>query len=69
LLAILEEVLQISSTADVLRDDLALLMPYAVEIRYPDEWFQPSADDAREARQAAEEVLGWLRATLPSLLR
>jgi HEPN domain-containing protein len=67
LLLLLEEVLAFDSTADALRDQLVLLMPYAVEIRYPDEWFEPSAEDAREARQAAEEVSGWLRATSPMM--
>jgi len=67
LLLLLEEVLQIDSAAEALRDQLALLMPYAVEIRYPDEWFEPSAEDAQEARQAAAGVLCWLRATMPSL--
>ena len=41
LMVLLEEVLPIMPSADVLRDPLALLMPYAVEIRYPDEWFEP----------------------------
>jgi len=68
LLVLLEEVLQTSSTAESLREELALLMPYAVEIRYPDEWFEPSADDAQEARRAAEKVLGWHRTVSPTLL-
>ena len=56
-----------SPSAETLRDQLALLMPYAVEIRYPDEWFEPSIDDAREARLAAERVSDWLRTSLPLL--
>jgi HEPN domain-containing protein len=67
LLMLLEEVLRVCPAADVLRDRLALLMPYAVEIRYPDEWFEPSHEDAQEARQAAEEVLRWLRTDSPTL--
>ena|SRR5664280_293359 len=67
LLLLLEEVLRACPTAKVLRDGLALLMPYAVEVRYPDEWCEPSAEDAREARQAAEGVLDWLRAVSPAL--
>ena len=67
LLLLLEEVLTLESGAEVLRDRLALLMPYAVEIRYPDEWFEPSAEDAREARHAAEEVCGWLRSVAPTV--
>ena len=45
LLLLLEKVLQANSAAESLRNELALLMPYAVEIRYPDEWFEPSAED------------------------
>ena len=67
LLRLLEEVLPISPAAESLRDDLALLMPYAVEIRYPDEWFQPSAEDAREARQATEDVFSWLRSVASTM--
>jgi HEPN domain-containing protein len=63
LLLLLEAVLQISPAAEMLRDELALLMPYAVEVRYPDEWFEPSAEDVQEARQAADRVLGWLQST------
>ena len=32
-----------------LREILAILMPYAVEIRYPDDWYMPSKEDARKA--------------------
>jgi HEPN domain-containing protein len=67
LLRLLEEVLTSSPSAEVLRDRLALLMPYAVEIRYPDEWFEPSAEDAREARLAADRVSDWLRMAMPML--
>ena len=35
------------------------------EIRYPDEWFEPSLDDAHEARLAADHVFDWLRASMP----
>jgi HEPN domain-containing protein len=47
--------------AEKLRDTLSLLMPYAVEIRYPDDEFTPTAKDAQEVREAAEEVMSWLR--------
>ena len=67
LLRLLEDVLLDSRSAEALRDQLALLMPYAVEIRYPDEWFDPSIDAAREARLAAERVSDWLRTSLPLL--
>jgi len=67
LLLILERILLIDPGAEVLRDTLALLMPYAVEIRYPDDWFTPSAADAHEARDAAAHVLTWIQSALPEL--
>jgi len=53
--------------ADRLRESLALLMPYAVEIRYPDDACSPEHEDAREAREAAEDVLRWLQGTSSEL--
>ena len=41
----------------------------AVEIRYPDDWFMPSREDAKEAREAASKVLGWLENVLPEILK
>lgn len=67
LLRLLEEVLASSPSAEPLRDQLALLMPYAVEIRYPDEWFEPSVEDAQEARLAADRVSDWLHTAMPAL--
>ena len=42
-------------------------MPYAVEIRYPDDWFMPTEEDAREARDAANKVWQWLQNALPEI--
>jgi HEPN domain-containing protein len=42
-------------------------MPYSVEIRYPDDWYMPSEQDAREARDAADEVFVWLKNALPEI--
>ena len=67
LLLLLQHLLPIHANAEQLRDALSLLMPYAVEIRYPGDEFTPTQEDAREARQAAEEVLTWLRAALPEI--
>ncbi len=67
LLLLLEKVLPSSPEAEELRDLLALLMPYAVEIRYPDDWFIPSAEDTAEAREAAEAVVDWLKESKPVL--
>lgn len=68
LLLLLEQVLPLSPEAESLRDSLVLLMPYAVEIRYPDDGFTPTATDATEARAAAQVVLAWLIRVQPVLL-
>lgn len=67
LLLLLEEVLLLCADAETLRDDLASLMPYAVQVRYPDELFIPTDEDAREARRAAQRVLEWLEPHLEGL--
>lgn len=65
LILILEKILPLNSSVEVLRDDLALLMPYAVEIRYPDDWFMPTKEDAEEARKATSRVMSWLQNAIP----
>lgn len=67
LLLLLEQILPSHREAEKLRFQLAILMPYAVEIRYPDDGFSPTKEDAREARDAAEVVLIWLREMLPEI--
>ena len=67
LLLILEQVIPLDEMAESLRDSLSLLMPYAVEIRYPDDGSQPTLEDTREARAAAQTVLDWLKSSHPSL--
>ena len=69
LFLILERVLPLNSDAQKLRDALAILIPYAVEIRYPDDWYMPSEEDAREARDAANQVLKWLESALPKIFQ
>jgi len=66
LLALLEHILPQCRTAEQLRANLALLMPFSVAVRYPQE-FMPSIEDAREAREAAEAVRQWLTSTVPWL--
>jgi len=44
-------------------------MPYAVGVRYPDEFFMPTREDAYEARQAAQDVLEWLKFHREGLFR
>lgn len=67
LFLILEKVLFIDNDAGSLRDALSILMPYAVEVRYPDDWYMPSEKDAKEARDAAEKVLNWLKVSIPEI--
>lgn len=67
LILILEKILLLNSSAEVLRDDLALLMPYAVEIRYPDDWFMPTEEDAKDAREAVSNVTSWLKNAMPEV--
>lgn len=52
-----------------LDDALAILTPYAVAARYPDDDYgePPSVEDAKEARRCAEEVFSWLRREFPTL--
>ena len=61
LLLLLETILPYCADAEALRDNLALLMPYAVGVRYPDELLLPNREDAYEARQAAQAVLELLQ--------
>ena len=51
----------INADAERLRDALVL--------RYPDDGPAPSVEVAREARDASEEVLGWLEGGAPQVLR
>jgi HEPN domain-containing protein len=69
LLLVLEKILPLNNKAEKLRDPLAILMPYAVEIRYPDGLSMPTEADAREARKAAEQVLRWLEDSFPAIFR
>lgn len=68
LLLLLERILPLNGEAENLRDVLSLLMPYAVEIRYPDDWFQPSLEDTTEARTAVDRIFTWLQRALPEVL-
>ena len=61
LFVILEKVLECDPTADFLREILAILNPYSVEVRYPGDAWMPTPEDAREARLAAQEVLDWMQ--------
>ena len=40
--------------------EMEKLTPYAVEIRYPDNFYMPSEDDAREAHKIASEIKNFI---------
>jgi len=67
LFLLLEQILQLDPEAERLRDTLALLVPYAVEIRYPDDYFMPTGQDAAEARRAAAEIYEWFKSVCPAI--
>ena len=67
LFVILEKVIEFDAAAESLRQSLALLNPYSVEVRYPGDAWMPSPDDAAEARQAAREIYDFMRSKLASL--
>ena len=45
-----------------------MLNPYAVEVRYPGDELMLKIEDASEARQAAQEILEWMKSRLGKLL-
>jgi len=63
LLALLQETRAYLATApaDEIERACVVLNPYAIEVRYPDDQSNPTAEDAAEARQAAEAVRVWIR--------
>ena len=56
LLRLMELCREIDQDFSKLKDNLVILNDYAVEIRYPDDWFEPTVDDAKEAFELAKEV-------------
>jgi len=63
LLALLESIKQLVTTGvpDAIRDACIILNPYAIEVRYPDDDWSPTADDAQEARTAVESIRTWVK--------
>ncbi len=49
----------------VVPQDLAAMNPYAVEVRYADDWREPLRDDAMRALQLAENIRREARNRLP----
>jgi len=46
-------------------EDLAGLNPYAVDVRYADDWREPQLNDARRALELASEVRAAVRESMP----
>jgi HEPN domain-containing protein len=67
LFIILDKVVEYDPSAESLRETLALLNPYSVEIRYPGDELTLTIDSATEARQAAQEVLDWIKSRFEQL--
>jgi HEPN domain-containing protein len=67
LLLILENILDFDKSAEEMRDSLINLLPYAVEVRYPDEYFMPSQEDAVEARHTAQQVKEYISYKCPMI--
>jgi hypothetical protein len=67
LLLLLERILPFHPEAEQLRQGLSVLIPYAVEIRYPDDWFLPSLADVHEAQAVVQQVEKWLQTSVPEL--
>jgi HEPN domain-containing protein len=68
LLMLLETILALDPDAEALREPLALLMPFAVEIRYPGDAFMPSIQDTHEARQASQQILVWFQSHFDNII-
>jgi HEPN domain-containing protein len=67
LFVILENILEYDSSAEYLRESLAILNPYSVEVRYPGDAWMPTPEDAKEARQAAQEIYEWIQSKFEQL--
>ena len=67
LFVILDNVVEYEPVAESLRETLALLNPYSVEIRYPGDELTLTNDNAAEARQAVQEVLEWVQSKFGQL--
>ncbi|MBC8180332.1 HEPN domain-containing protein [candidate division KSB1 bacterium] len=57
LLRLLELALQFLPELEKMRTELAEISNYAVEVRYPDDWFEPSRDDALQALEIAKKIV------------
>ena len=44
------------SEISVLKEEADKLTDYAIEVRYPDEWFEPTLHDAKESFEIAKKI-------------
>lgn len=60
----LEQLLRLAGEVDAgfgsLDDVAEVLAPFAVEIRYPGDWSELSAEEYSEAKQAAEQIIAFV---------
>jgi HEPN domain-containing protein len=61
LVLLLDWCLPLIPNLDDYREQFAEMTAYAVEIRYPGDFFTPSKDEAKSALDIAEEVLAIVR--------
>ena len=67
LLALLQEIRTYlgNPPSSEIEKSCVILNPYEVEVRYPDDESNPTAEDCKEARQAADTVRHWVRDIVP----
>lgn len=46
---------------DAYRESLSELSDYAIDVRYPGDWFEPSRNDAKTALSVAERIVSMVR--------
>lgn len=66
LLALLDKVLAFAPELDRYRSSFSEMSSYAVEIRYPTDWFEPLREEADEALSIAEAVVDHAEALIGS---
>lgn len=61
LMRLLDMSIPLFPALDACREPLTELSDYAIEVRYPDDWFEPTRDDAKTALSVAERVVSIVR--------
>ena len=55
---------KIDSSFDKYKEKVASLMPYAVDVRYPDDFINPDEDEAKLALQSAKTIIAFVKTKL-----